>query len=108
MGNENGEWIMYGVDEHDPYRIKSAAELVAYINEVGFLPLFKNTVPGFYVEERTLARDLCSGDPERDPWEWREIIAAGGEVAYGKFFDKLYLPSLAALLRQLAQGRLRL
>ena len=88
MGNENGEWIMYGVDEDDPYRIKSVPELISYINEIGFLPLFKNTIPGFSVEERTLARDWWSGDPECDPWEWREIIAATGEVAYGKFFDK--------------------
>lgn len=88
MGNENGKWIMYGVDEHDQYRIKSVPELVAYINEVGFLPLFKNTIPGFSVENRTLVRDWWSGDVERDPWEWREIIAAGGQVAYGKFFDK--------------------
>ena len=29
-----------------------------------------------------------SGDQERDPWEWREIIARRGKVAYGKFFDK--------------------
>ena len=88
MGNEHGEWIMYGVDEHDPYRVKSADELVEYIDEVGFLPLFKNSVPGFSVEERTLALDWWSGDVERDPWEWREVIAAGGRVAYGKFFDK--------------------
>ena len=57
MGNENGEWIMYGVDECDPYHIKSAPELVAYINEVGFLSLFKNTAPDFSAEEWTLARD---------------------------------------------------
>lgn len=28
------------------------------------------------------------GDPEQDPWEWREIIARSHQVAYGKFFDK--------------------
>ena len=28
-----------------------------------------------------------TGDPEQDPWEWREIIPATGEVAYGKFFN---------------------
>lgn len=88
MGNENGEWIMHGIGEGDPHRIKTADELVAYINEVGFLPLFANAIPGFSVEERTLARDWWSDDPARDPWQWRQIIAAGGQVAYGKFFDK--------------------
>ena len=28
------------------------------------------------------------GDPEQDPWEWREIIARSHQVAYRKFFDK--------------------
>ena len=49
MGNENGEWIMHGIGEGDPHRIKTADELVAYINEVGFLPLFANAIPGFSV-----------------------------------------------------------
>lgn len=86
MGNESGEWIMYGTDADDPNRIKSIPELIQYINKVGFLPLFRNSVPGFSVEEHTLGSDWWSGDPERDPWEWRQIIAADGEVAYGKFF----------------------
>lgn len=29
-----------------------------------------------------------TGDPEQDPWAWRELIAADHQVAYGKFFDK--------------------
>lgn len=37
MGNEHGEWIMYGVQEDDPYCIKTIEELTSYINEVGFL-----------------------------------------------------------------------
>lgn len=86
MGNESGEWIMYGTDANDPNRIKSVPELIQYINKIGFLPLFRNAVPGFSVEEHTLGSDWWSGDPTRDPWEWRQIIAAGGEVAYGKFF----------------------
>ena len=88
MANEHGEWIMYGVEEDDPYCIKSVEELTLYINEVGFLPLFRNEIPGFSVEERTVAKYWWSGNKERDPWAWREIIARNGEVAYGKFFDK--------------------
>ena len=37
MANENGEWIMRGMDWNDPYRIRSWKELVAWINEIGFL-----------------------------------------------------------------------
>ena len=57
-------------------------------NEIGFLPLFKNEIPGFSLEERTVPEYWWSGNSERDPWEWREIIARRGEIAYGKFFDK--------------------
>lgn len=87
MVTENGTWIMYGVDWNDPECIHSADEAVEYINKVGFLPLFKNDIPGFSLEERTVP-DFWWTDDERDPWSWREKIARSGKVAYGKFFDK--------------------
>lgn len=88
MPNESGEWIMYGVDENDPYCLHNVDQLIEYIEEIGFLPLFKNEIPGFSVEERTVADYWWSGIVERDPWAWREIIAGRGNIAYGKFFDK--------------------
>lgn len=88
MPNESGTWIMYGVSWEDPECIHTVDEAIAYINKVGFLPLFKNDIPGFSLEERTVPEFWWSGEPECDPWEWREIIARRGEVAYGKFFDK--------------------
>ncbi|MDO4633910.1 MAG: hypothetical protein Q4B01_08655 [Eubacteriales bacterium] len=88
MANEGGTWIMYGVSRDDPYCIHTVEELSAYINEIGFLPLFKNEIPGFSVEERTVAEDWWSEDPARDPWIWRELIAREGEIGYGKFFHK--------------------
>jgi len=39
---ENGEWIMRGLPWDDPYRIRSWQELIAWIDEIGFLPLFKS------------------------------------------------------------------
>ena len=88
MGNESGTWIMYGVDWDDPECLHSVDEAIDYINEVGFLPLFKNDIPGFSLEERTVPEYWWSGDVEVDPWAWRELIARSGKVAYGKFFDK--------------------
>ena len=88
MANENGTWIMRGLGWDDPYRIRSSKELVNWINEIGFLPLFANEVRGFSAEEHVSADYWWTGIREEDPWEWREIIAAGHEVAYGKFFDK--------------------
>ncbi|MCM1342459.1 MAG: hypothetical protein NC246_01370 [Muribaculaceae bacterium] len=88
MANESGTWVMHGVAADDPRCIHTVEEAVAYINEEGFLPLFQNEIPGFSLEERTVPEDWWTGDPKRDPWEWREIIARGGQVAYGKFFDR--------------------
>lgn len=79
---------MYGLEWDNPYRIRTYRELISWINEIGFLPLFKNEVDGFSAEEHVSDRFWWTGDPEQDPWEWREIIARTGEVAYGKFFKK--------------------
>lgn len=87
MGNENGEWIMRGVGEDDPACIRTAKELTDYINAVGFLPLFRNDVPGFSVEEHTSPYHWWTDDA-LDPWQWRMILAREHKVAYGKFFDK--------------------
>ena len=88
MPNESGTWIMYGVGEDDPCCIHTVEQLTEYIEVIGFLPLFKNEIPGFSVEERTVPKYWWSENPEKDPWLWREIIARGGRIAYGKFFNK--------------------
>ena len=88
MGNEAGQWIMYGVDWDDPECIHTVEEAITYINEVGFLPLFKNEIPGFSLEERTVPEYWWCDDPERDPWMWRAVIARKHDIVYGKFFDK--------------------
>ena len=88
MGNEGGTWIMKGLKWNDPLRIRTWQELVSWIKEVGFLPLFANEIEGFSAEEHVSPRYWWTGDRDEDPWEWREIIASSHEVAYGKFFDK--------------------
>ena len=79
---------MYGVDWDDLECLHSVDDAIEYINEVGFLPLFKNEIPGFSIEERTVPEYWWCGDAAVDPWEWRELIARSGQVAYGKFFNK--------------------
>lgn len=88
MGNEHGEWIMHGLEWKDQRRIRTADELISFINKIGFLPLFQNDIPGFSVEEHTAPEYWWSGDAEHDPWEWRISIAKSECVAYGKFFNK--------------------
>ena len=81
------DWIMKGLDWDNPLRIRSVAELTAWVQEIGFLPFFANEVPGFSAEEHTAAHAWWTGDRSTDPWEWREEIAAQHSIAYGKFFD---------------------
>lgn len=88
MGNESGEWIMHGMKWDNPDCIHSVDEAIKYINEFGFLPLFKNDIDGFSLEERTVPEYWWSDNPEIDPWMWRAIIARRHDIVYGKFFDK--------------------
>ena len=88
MGNESGEWIMHGMKWDNPNCIHSVDEAIKYINEFGFLPLFKNDIDGFSLEERTVPEYWWSDNPEIDPWMWRAIIARQHDIVYGKFFDK--------------------
>ena len=102
----DGKWIMEGLDRKDALRIATSEELTEYINELGFLPLFKNTVEGFSVEEMTAAEGWFGGIVGEDPWAWREVLAEEGRVAYGKLFanragfiSKEWYPIFAAYRR---------
>ena len=77
---EEERWVMHGLNADDPNCIKSVEQLQAFIEEIGFLPLFRNEIPGFSVEEHTAADSWWSEDPECDPWEWRKIIAGNGRI----------------------------
>ena len=88
METINGEWYMKGCSRADPLCLHTPDELAALVRSVGFLPLFSNEIPGFSAEERTPADSWWTGDPASDPWEWRKLLAAEEDIAYGKFFDR--------------------
>lgn len=80
------KWIPEGLERDDPRCIKSHDKMSELINEIGFLPLFKNTIEGFSVEEHSLSEAWWGSNPIEDPWEWRGVIAEEGDIAYGKLF----------------------
>ena len=86
--NAEERWIMHGLSYDDPACIRTVEKLEKYIESVGFLPFFRCEIPGFSVEEHTAADAWWTDDPARDPWQWRKLLAARGQVAYGKFFDR--------------------
>ena len=69
--------------------ITSYVELEELVVKWGFLPIFKNDIPGFSVEEHTPV-DLWFPDDEEEegPWEWKGPVARGGKCVYGKLFDR--------------------
>lgn len=87
MDTIDGVWYMKGCRRNDPDRLHSPKELGDLVRKIGFLPLFSNDIPGFSVEEHTLANDWWTDDPG-DPWAWRQVLAPEEDFAYGKFFDK--------------------
>ena len=72
--------------------IYSAASLMAYIQEVGFLPLLSSGVYGFSAEEAV--SDDCryvvfpDGGWDWPLWKWKGPVVTEGNCVYGKFFDK--------------------
>lgn len=65
--------------------LRSAEDLAALVNELGFLPFFRHSIPGFSIEECT-PPELFFVEGVEGPWEWKgpAIQISGG--VYGKFF----------------------
>lgn len=64
---------MYGVSREDPECIHTVDEAVEYINKVGFLPLFKNEIPGFHWKS-ALLRNIGGAAIPKATLEWRETL----------------------------------
>ena len=86
MEKIDGIWYMSGLSRNDRSRIKNIDELTAFVESVGFVPLFKNDIEGFSVEEHTAAQSWWTGADD-DPWEMREQAASQRKIVYGKLFD---------------------
>lgn len=67
------------------FEIRSASDLARLVQSYGFLPLLKNQIPGFSVEEHT-PQELWFADNVEGPWEWKGPVIRETGCAYGKFF----------------------
>ena len=65
--------------------IQKMEDLINLVNEIGFLPMFCNPLPGYSVEECTPPELMFEGKAE-GPWEWREELVENKVLIYGKFF----------------------
>ncbi len=66
--------------------ISSIEDLEQAVQELGFLPYFANSVPGFSIEEHVNPRVWFSDEP--GTWEWKGPVINELNCAYGKFFEK--------------------
>ena len=66
--------------------LRSAQDIVRLVQEVGFLPFFKNDIKGFSVEE-CCPRELWFAADADGPWEWKGPVARSGKCVYGKLFN---------------------
>lgn len=66
--------------------IRNIDDLKAAVKELGFVPFFENSIPGFSIEEHVDPRIWFSS--EDGPWEWKGPVINETGCAYGKFFEK--------------------
>lgn len=61
-------------------QLHSADGLIAAVEQYGFLPLFRNEIHGFSVEE-LCSPELWFADDVDGPWEWKGPAARSGKGA---------------------------
>ena len=66
--------------------VRSPEDVLELVERVGFLPFFKNRIPGFSLEE-CCPRELWFSDTVDGPWEWKGPVARTGRCVYGKLFS---------------------
>ena len=69
------------------FRVRTQDDLVDAVERFGIVPLFRNSIPGFSVEEHVDPRAWFSA-AEDGVWEWKGPVIRRAGCAYGKFFER--------------------
>ena len=64
--------------------LRSPEDVRETVQRLGFLPFFRNEIPGFSIEEHTPTTLWFTEIP--GPWEWKGELARDRDLIYGKFF----------------------
>lgn len=83
--------------------VRSFEDLTDAVERFGIVPLFKNSIPGFSVEEHVVP-EVWFSDGE-GVWEWKGPVIRQTGCAYGKLFEKKAAFVSAELYRELANCR---
>ena len=71
----------------DDLYVRTQQDLTDAVNELGFVPFFKNHIPGFSISEH-IAPDVWFPEEGEGIWEWKGPVIRSAKCAYGKFFQK--------------------
>ena len=72
----------------DDIYITSYDDLKEAVEELGFLPFFSGSVPGFSIEEHVASDLWYSAEEGWQIWDWKGPLINDLQCAYGKFFEK--------------------
>ena len=64
--------------------LRSPEDVRETVGRLGFLPFFRNEIPGYSIEEHTPPALWFTEVP--GPWEWKGELARDKDLVYGKFF----------------------
>ncbi|MBQ8994555.1 MAG: hypothetical protein IJ091_01945 [Oscillospiraceae bacterium] len=67
------------------FSVDTKEDLINAINRFGIIPYFRNSIPGFSIEEHVSPRAWFSS--EEGVWEWKGPVIREANCAYGKFFE---------------------
>jgi hypothetical protein len=67
------------------FLIETKRDLTEAVRTFGIVPLFRNSVPGFSVEEHVAPSAWFAS--EEGVWEWKGPVIRESGCAYGKFFE---------------------
>ena len=65
------------------FTVRTKKDLTDAVERFGFVPLFRNSIPGFSVEEHVSPDVWFTG--EEGVWEWKGPVIRNLHCAYGKF-----------------------
>lgn len=59
--------------------------MISAIRRLGIVPFFRNSIPGWSVEELTDPDFWFTSSENLGPWDWKIDTVREGDIAYGKF-----------------------
>ena len=71
------------------FTVRTKQDLIDAVRTFGIVPFFRNSIPGFSIEEHAVPSVWYSGEDADWPvWDWKGPVICEAGCAYGKFFEK--------------------